>query len=92
MSLTRVGVRELRQNLSKYLRLVAQGQSLEVTERGRPVAVLGPAEENDSPLRRLVASGRVRAPQGDLLDLAPPKGPVSTKGTEALEDLRADRT
>jgi prevent-host-death family protein len=92
MNLTRVGVRELRQNLSKYLQRVARGERLEVTERGKPVAVLGPAEDNESPLRRLVASGRVRAPLGDLLDLAPPKGPVSTEGTEALEDLRADRT
>jgi prevent-host-death family protein len=32
----RVGVRELRQNLSVYLRRVARGESLEVTERGRP--------------------------------------------------------
>ena len=34
----RVGVRELRQNLSVYLRRVGAGQTLEVTERGRPVA------------------------------------------------------
>lgn len=91
MDLPRVGVRELRQNLSTYLRRVAQGERLEVTERGKAVAILGPAEENDSALRRLVASGRVKAPQGDLLDLAPPRGAVSTKGTDALEELRADR-
>ena len=86
-----VGVRELRQNLSRYLRRVARGERLEVTERGRPVALLGPIGESESPLRRLVASGRVRPPQGDLLDLAPPKGRVSTKGTEALQELREDR-
>ena len=40
--MNRVGIRELRQNLSVYLRRVQQGESLEVTERGRPVAVLGP--------------------------------------------------
>ena len=91
MSLTRVGVRELRQNLSKYLRRVAHGERLEVTEHGKPVAVLGPAEETDSPLGRLVGSGRANPPVADLLDLAPPRGVVSTKGTEALEDLRADR-
>jgi hypothetical protein len=39
-----------------------------------------------------VASGRARPPEGDLLDLAPPKGPVTTKGTDALRDLREDRT
>jgi prevent-host-death family protein len=91
METKRVGVRELRQNLSRYLRRVALGERLEVTERGKPVAVLGPIEESGSALRRLVASGRVRPPQRDLLDLAPPRGPVSRKGTEALEELRRER-
>ncbi len=40
----RVGVRELRQNLSVYLERVKAGESLEVTERGQPVARLAPLE------------------------------------------------
>jgi prevent-host-death family protein len=87
----RVGVRQLRQNLSRYLRRVARGERLEVTDRGRPVALLGPIGESESPQQRLVASGRAKPPEGDLLDLAPPKGPVSSKGTEALRELREDR-
>src|SRR6266542_4543479 len=71
MATNRVGVRELRQNLSRYLRRVARGECLEVTERGKPVAVLGPAAESGSALRQLVASGRATPPEGDLLDLAP---------------------
>lgn len=46
----RVDVRELRQNLSKYLRHVQRGERLEVTEYGRPVAVLGPPGEPEAPL------------------------------------------
>jgi prevent-host-death family protein len=91
MATDRVGVRELRQNLSRYLQRVARGERLQVTERGKPVAVLGPVDESGSALRRLVASGRATPPEGDLLDLAPPKGPVSTKGTDALRELREDR-
>lgn len=93
MRYTQVGVRELRQNLSKYLRRVAAGERLEVTERGEPVAVLAPLSESSSAtaLQRLVASGRARPPQGDLLDLALPKGPVTTKGTDVLRELREDR-
>lgn len=86
-----MGVRELRQNLSQYLRRVASGERLEVTEHGKPVAVLGPIDESQSALRRLVSSGRAKPPQGDLLDLAPPRGPVSTKGSKALQALREDR-
>lgn len=37
-----IGVRELRQHASRYLARVANGESLEVTDRGRPVARLIP--------------------------------------------------
>lgn len=37
-----VGVRELKQHLSKYLKRVASGEVIRVTERGVPKAVLGP--------------------------------------------------
>ena len=91
MGSNQVGVRELRQNLSKYLDRVASGERLEVTERGKPVAVLAPLSESSSALKRLVLSGRARPPAGDLLDLAPPKGPITTRGTDALREFRADR-
>ncbi|HET7869150.1 MAG TPA: type II toxin-antitoxin system prevent-host-death family antitoxin [Actinomycetota bacterium] len=91
MGWDQVGVRELRQNLSRYLRRVASGERLVVTERGKAVAVLAPLSESSSALNRLVASGRARPPQGDLLDLAPPRGPITTKGTDALRGLREER-
>ena len=47
----RVGVRELRQNLSVYLRRVAAGETLEVTERKRAVAILVPLPEASTPRR-----------------------------------------
>jgi prevent-host-death family protein len=56
----RVGVRELRQNLSVYLERVKQGEALEVTERGHPVAVLAPLRDPDDPLERLRAQGRLK--------------------------------
>ena len=68
----RVGVRELRQNLSVYLRRVRSGETLEVTERGDSVALLTPAPGNSPVLRRLVSTGRVSAPAGDVLELGLP--------------------
>ena len=41
--LARVGVRELRQNLSRYLDRVKRGEELVVTERGEQVARLIPS-------------------------------------------------
>jgi prevent-host-death family protein len=87
----KVGVRELRQNLSVYLQRVKRGERLEVTERGKAIAVLQPLPEGASPLEALVNSGRASAPQGDLLELLPPKGGVSTRLTDALQEQRAER-
>ena len=91
MDQRRVGVRELRQNLSKYLRRVERGERLEVTERGRPVAVLAPVGPPGSPLERLIATGRASAPTGDILALVPPPGLVTTSAGDALLEDRTDR-
>lgn len=66
-----VGVRELRQRASELLRLVAGGETIEITDRGRPVAVLAPVP-GGSPLERLRASGEMTAGEGDLDDLPEP--------------------
>ena len=57
-----VGVAELRQNLSRYLRRVERGERLVVTDRNRPVAELGPPPTSASELDRLIAEGRVLRP------------------------------
>ncbi len=88
----RVGVRELRQNLSVYLRRVAAGETLEVTERDRAVAILAPLPEASTPLGRLVVLGRAAAPDGDLLELGRPEGErVSGRLSEALAEERGER-
>src|SRR3972149_3321082 len=66
-----VGVRELRQNLSVYLRQVEAGETLEGTRRGRPAAVLGrpPA----SARRRAKASGVLYMDASALVKLVLPE-------------------
>ena len=88
---SRVGIRALRQNLSVYLRRIHRGERFEVTDRGRPVALLVPLAGNESPLARLIAQGRAKAPLGDLLGLDPPAGDPSTATSEALIADRDDR-
>lgn len=64
----KVGVRELRQNLSVYLDRVKGGETLEVTEHGRAVALLTPLPRvPQSTLDRLITEGRVTPGTGDLL-------------------------
>jgi prevent-host-death family protein len=80
----RVGVRQLRQNLSVYLRRVKEGEALEVTEHGRVVAILAPAPAGTTGLERMLAEGRIRPAVGSIADLPPPLGPGGTRGTDAL--------
>jgi len=70
MSTSTVGVRELRQNLSRYLERVKDGASLEVTERGRVVARLSPAGERvPKAYAALAAEHGATPPSADLTEL-----------------------
>ena len=66
-----IGVRELRQRASELLRRVERGESIEITDRGRPIALLSPLPEG-SPLERLRALGDIEPATGDLDDLPAP--------------------
>lgn len=57
-----VGVRELKNNLSRYLDRVADGDEVIVTDRGRPVARITTAGDDTQRLAGLVDAGIVRAP------------------------------
>jgi len=91
MYMTTVGVAELRQNLSKYLRVVARGERLIVTERNKPVAELGPPPSTGEALDRLIAEGRVARPRRrglpEPLQLA--GDPLAL--SRALDEIRGQR-
>jgi prevent-host-death family protein len=78
----RVGVRELRQRASAILRRVAGGETFEVTDRGRPVAIL--VRVGSYGLARLEAEGLVRAGEGDLLDVEPLTVPAGARRPSEL--------
>jgi prevent-host-death family protein len=86
-----IGIRDLRQRASAVLRDVESGVTFEVTDRGRPVAVLGHMVDK-SPLDRLRAAGDVSMPTGTLDDLPPPVplAPGQTPPSKVLAHLRAD--
>jgi prevent-host-death family protein len=86
-----VGIAELRQNLTRYLRRVARGERLVVTDRNRPVAELGPPPTTGAALDRLIADGRVSRPTRRGL---PP--PLELEGdpralSDALDEIRGER-
>lgn len=86
-----IGIRELRQNLSRYLRRVKTGESLQVSDRGRPVALLTPLPGKSDAVGRLEAQGRLERARRDLLDLGPPPGrPTGMPISEALRQERRE--
>ena len=86
-----VGVRELRRDLSEYLRRVEQGESFAVTSRGRTVAVLGPSPEQRDPMVRLSLERHAIPARIDLLDVEPLELPDGPPLSDLLDDVRADR-
>jgi prevent-host-death family protein len=81
-----VGVREIRQNLSVYLDRVKAGEALEITERGQPVAVLGPLPERSTVIQRLVSEGRATAPSASRSTMGPPLR-LRLRGGQTMQQL-----
>ena len=85
----RVGVRELRRDASAILRRVAAGETIEVTDRGRPVAVL--SQSLPSGLARLEQDGLLRRAEGDLLETRPVRLEAGlTPPSQVVAEGRAD--
>lgn len=85
-----IGVRELRQQASRYLRDVEGGETIEVTDRGRPIARLVPVPRDEG-VDELIASGRLAPARGDALELGPPLEPAAdVLPSRTLADQRSD--
>lgn len=90
-TMRQIGVRELRQNASAWLREVQGGASFEITDRGRPVALLVPLPA-DNVIERLAREGRLKRATRDFRNLPPPLPaiPGQLLPSETLEQMRAD--
>lgn len=88
-----VGIREMRQNLSRYARRAKSGESFLITDRGQTVAQLAPAPRLASPIDRLVAERSARRGEGNLLDaIEDLPGPIPGPPSKAvLDELRSER-
>jgi prevent-host-death family protein len=79
-----IGLRELNQNPSRAVARVRAGESLLVTDRGRPIFRMVPEVESPGVLSRLVAEGTATAPaEQGLPELIEDLAPES----ESLTDL-----
>ncbi len=83
-----IGIRELRQNASRYVREAKAGRRIAVTERGKLAAYLVPAEPPSSILDRLEAEGKFSSAKGSILDHFPP--PPAAPGVRPLSEVLAE--
>ncbi len=82
-----VGIRELKNQLSKYIDRVRAGEEVIVTDRGRPVARLSAVDSSEDRLADLLAAGVVRAPVSRTRHL--PKRRIKSKAP--VSDLVAEQ-
>jgi antitoxin (DNA-binding transcriptional repressor) of toxin-antitoxin stability system len=93
-----VGIRELKNRLSEYVRMVRGGESVLVTDRGEVVAELRPPGEikrqdpSDRVLEALARRGNMTIGAANQPDLYPPLPEVLPKGTaqKLLDDERGE--
>ncbi len=96
-----VGIREIKDKLSKYLGYVREGETVLVTDRGKVVAQLAPppvyaptAHSDDEALARLAAAGKVRLAGRRI----PSPGEAAVPGAAgrdyraALDEARSERS
>lgn len=90
-AMEQIGIRELRQHASVWVAKVKAGATIQITERGQPVARLVPVAPTEQVRNILIADGQLipavaqRAPLSvaDLVE-GPPLTPI-------LDEQRADR-
>ena len=88
VGMTRMGIRELRDNLPAVIRRVRAGEGIEVTDHGHPVARLVPIHVR-SQYEQLIVEGKIIPPEVDLLDFEPlPVPPGMRTASEILADMR----
>lgn len=85
MSELSVGIRDLKTNLSKYMRRVKSGQTVIITDRGKPIGRIVPAGPTLEDRLKMAVDTGVISWNGQKL---PPREPVAVnRGPGLISDL-----
>ncbi|MCL1588681.1 MAG: type II toxin-antitoxin system prevent-host-death family antitoxin [Actinomycetia bacterium] len=86
-----IDIQEFQMNAPRVIAVAEAGESITITDRGRPVALLGPIRP--SRIDALIKTGATTLPSRRLVDLPPPAPRASGQSTlsEIVDEQRADR-
>ncbi|MBI5304842.1 MAG: type II toxin-antitoxin system prevent-host-death family antitoxin [Chloroflexi bacterium] len=85
MAQTTVGIRELKEQLARYIRQVKAGNTLVITERGKPVGRIVPVKSStEERMQELIKAGVI---EWSGRNLKPAKPSARLRGTKTLSDL-----
>ena len=84
-----VGIREFKQRLSAYLERASRGETIRVTDRGVPKAVLGPVP-GGARLDEGVAAGWIAPPKSNAAPARVRRARASLRVEDALVDDRGE--
>lgn len=88
------GIKEIKNNLSRYLAMVKSGEEILITERGKPIARIVKENEKTNSIRRilnpLIEKGLITMPIRPMAKDAPPRIRAAGKSTADMvsEDRR----
>ena len=89
-----VGIKELKNRLTQYLRRTKEGEKIVITERGKPIAVIFstkeplPSSSVEIKLAELAREGIIRLPQKKFLKKVPS---IKISGASISDTLLEDR-
>jgi prevent-host-death family protein len=90
-----VGLREINQHLSRYVKAVKAGEEVMITERGKPVAIIkpvAPTTDLEAKIRRLEAEGLLIPPRLEGSPQSHPVVPLSGQGlAQTISEMRDER-
>jgi prevent-host-death family protein len=87
-----VGLKTLKNKLSEYVRLAAAGETVVITDRGRPVAeIVSPKPKRESVIERGIREGWITPAKRPFGPLPPGKPVPGLTFEQLMEDLARDR-
>lgn len=90
-AMKRIGIRELSQHASKVIDRVRNGEVIDVTDRGRPVARVVPITATPGLLGRLVQEGRAVPPAaGGTIPMPPIAGDAGHSASDVVAEGRLE--